>query len=422
MSAERRRIASILLAVLLAVPGISRADIGDKDRRRDDELRERIFIYWQDEAWAPPERGMTSPSAKIPPEQNRLFARELARRVDAQSSTPFDLIDYTKGDLSMPPWWRIAEGPELYGNVWPALEEVGQPWWPEALDLVARKVAWFSLSRHPASKDYSPFYTGRRPSVWNDGTAEHLVLPGPAVKDGVATYRAEEGRTRIRIPLSGEEPAAHLYRWARDHGLPMKVALRREPLAIMVENGPELNRGQALTPFPPIDAETELPAWIVLPGGLLPARVVAFSAVGVSEAEGACRGSNWLELVIAGDTQPPVWAVLLSSPTDPAKDAKIRRLAAKTPGEDSYREGQRGEIEVRWPDSLPALRLVARRFDYVEQIYDEATEGSQEPLQRLLGSAWGVQVFPADAAPVQPNSYDRPRPITASGSPRCAPP
>jgi hypothetical protein len=387
----------------------------------------RIERYWWDQASAPPQFDNEVP-AKTPPEQITLFERELNNVQPSPFAykSPFELLDRR----ARPPWWYPGDGQQAYGNAWPKFERFDQPLSDGERQVLAKRIAALSLqakSTADASKDSGAELDD---VAWNEGNHLHLVIAGPAVKDGVATYRSAQGDTRVRIPLDGASGMPELlYQWAGQRGFPMRVSLGPKPGGSMPDAEPLLNSshstfGQSITGDAPrtVEAETGLPAWIVNPDGVFRARLVALSTVGANNSSGACLGSDWVELELKGDAQPPIWAVLVSARPSLSTGATVKRLPPAT-GEAPYREGKRSEVELRWANAkIPALRLVARRFDYVESTYKITAAGRYEQTgERTLGNAWGVQVFNADQPTPDPNEGGV-RAVAASGSPQCAPP
>lgn len=405
-------------AILFAAAGLLCASHAGLSWSSGEVSAEAVSTYWRDKAFAPPRPDGDETAAPVPREQLDLFSRELQARIPIREATPFDLLDPGKGSLSAAPWWRVIDGPG-YGS-WPELSPATQAQPEAARQIMAQKIAALSAKFRGAPS--RTLYAGRRKAAWNEEHGEHLVIAGPAVKEGVATYQAGTPGTRVRIPLFDGQLPARLFLWARTHGVTIRVTLRTVDEAN--DAGPELREAQfgEAQPLFIADAETDLPAWVVSSRGVTPARLTAFSTVGPGNGPGACSGSDWIELALDGDQQPAIWAVLVAPQTDLHKDAAVRRLPTRKDDE-RYGEAQRGEIELRWPDSIQPLRLVARRFDYIERTYDETPEGAFiEAGQRVLGSAWGVQIFDADEP--QPKTSDQPPllPLAASGSPRCAPP
>lgn len=415
------RVSIGVAAVAALALGTIPAHAGD-----DDELGMRVVAYWWKQAVAPPKFEGETP-AKPPPEQTVLFEHELNKAQPSPFAyvSPLELLR----TQARPPWWRPGDGQPAYGDSrsWPQFESIAQPLSDAERQVLGKRIAALSLQSNPSAREPNESGADIADMVWNENPL-HLVIAGPAVKDGVATYRTEPDGTHVRIPMNGAEIPERLYRWATQRGFPMRLSVGPKLANPLPDEGPFLHEtareGQLIfrDTVMTIEAETALPSWVVSADGIFPARVVAFSTVGANSPSGACRGSDWLELVLKGDVRSPIWAVLLSSRPNLSRSATIKRLPPAT-GETPYLEGKRSEIELRWADAaIPALRLAARRFDYSQAIYAIDANGNyQKTDEQILGSAWGVQVFNADQPAPNPNE-GWVQSVAASGSPRCAPP
>ncbi|MDR0673526.1 MAG: hypothetical protein LBF93_07685 [Zoogloeaceae bacterium] len=239
--------------------------------------------------------------------------------------------------------------------------------------------------------------------------AAALALAGPAVKDGVTCYWQQNGKTHIRFALKS---AGDLRSWAKRRGISLQ--LTRQP-----SNGPVYNHD-----MPTLRAKTAIPVFVVSPEGLTPARIVDF-AVG---------GSSWLEVVLANDTTPPIWAVIALRDPALARKAKVtRQRELETQKEGThYLELKRGVLRLEFKnDALPPLILVARQLGFKERSaeIDEAGNwvGNTEE-EILLGSAWGTEILISDETYGGKNHWNpsavfgRPISFLGSGSPPCPPP
>lgn len=229
---------------------------------------------------------------------------------------------------------------------------------------------------------------------------------GPSVKEGSASYRQDNAGMFVRLAME-EKQGTEIYRWAQAFG-------HRIDLRLVAGDQPRYPHSSLI-----LEGKTDIPVWIVSPEGLLPARLSAFRSGGT-----ACEGSQWMELQYAGEAMPAVWAVLIFADQNLAKSAVVRRV--KNNEELGYRETRRSELTLTWPQGkLPALRILARRFDWMEA--DQT--GLPDP-KRSLGHAWGSQVLtsmsPAEMreqgyAPAADGRLVE-RMLSAAGTPACPPP
>lgn len=205
--------------------------------------------------------------------------------------------------------------------------------------------------------------------VWDQPT----VWAGPAVRDGVASYRSEGGQTRIRLAI-GEGP--ELWQIAQARGVAVRMTLD--------DGGQPLAWSAPL----PLRLELQLPVWLVTPQELLLATLTAW------RNGDSCAG-GYTELRLAGERQPPVWAVLFLPDEATGRAARVRRITPPPePEGQSPQADAVSRLELSWPDRrLPTLHLVAKRF----------------------GDVWGSYVRHADRSP---ETQSR---LSAAGSPECAP-
>ncbi len=303
------------------------------------------------------------------------------------------------------------------GGSWPDLDYSGSEERPSWLtELIAIRVQAMSLAQRAV-----PLATptrGRQQLVWgtlrgpvNNGettsgvrgdVADAIVWAGPAVRDGVATYRQIGGNSVVRIALA-ELQAEDLYLWAKRFGFAIELRLRHASSAI----------NETV-----IDARTSIPVAILQPEGLQPATITAFAIGG-----DACSGGNWVEIALENAGQPPVWAVFAFSRPELQQGVSVRRVSTSKATEKSYLEARRSELELRWPgDWLPPITVMARRFDYTQSSYEALPNGETKLLStEVVGSAWGTQAW--TAAPVLSTSDPNSRVLlTAGGAPACAPP
>lgn len=232
------------------------------------------------------------------------------------------------------------------------------------------------------------------------------VWAGPTVKEGVASYRQGNGEMFVRLSMA-ENQGTEIYRWAQAFG-------HRLDLQLAVSDQARYAHSPLI-----LEAKTDIPVWIVSPEGLLPARLKGFRSGGE-----ACDGSQWMELHYVGEAKPAVWAVLALADQNLAKSALVRRV--KNTEELGYRETRRSELSLTWPQGkLPALRILARRFDWME-----ADKSGLPDPKRSLGYAWGSQVL-TSMSPAEmreqgyaPAADGRPveRMLSSAGTPACSPP
>lgn len=227
------------------------------------------------------------------------------------------------------------------------------------LDRPLRQQGWLGASRDGQSD--------------TSGWEAPIVWAGPAVRDGVASYRSEGGQTRIRLAIGGGQD---LWRIAQARGVAVRVSLD--------DGGQPLAWAAPL----PLRLELQLPVWLVTPQELLPATLT------VLRTGDSCAGGH-TELRLAGERQPPVWAVLFLPDEAAGRAARVRRIAPPPePEGQSPQADAVSRLELSWPDRrLPTLHLVAKRF----------------------GDLWGSYVQQADRPPEQQGR------LSAAGSPECAP-
>lgn len=303
------------------------------------------------------------------------------------------------------------------GGSWPDLEYAAPEERPEWLtELVAKRIQALSLTQR-AVPTGAPT-RGRQQLVWGSlrgpvkngettagvsgDVADAIVWAGPAVRDGVATYRQTGGKSAVRIALA-ELQAENLYLWAKRFGFAMELRLRKDT---------------ASTSEPVIDGRTAIPVSILQPEGLQPATISAFAVGG-----GACSGGNWVEIALEDSGQPPIWAVFAFSRPELQQGVSVRRLPTAKESERPYLEARRSELELRWPgDWLPPIAVLARRFDYTKERYGALPNGEMKlESTEVVGSAWGTQAW--TVAPAASISDVSARALlTAGGSPACAPP
>jgi hypothetical protein len=266
--------------------------------------------------------------------------------------------------------WGLSEGLELesrpVGGRLPA-------WLQEALRRqVAAQVLPARRLDNPLPQDDwmgAPLWTEPDKVQWD----RPAVWAGPAVRDGVASYRSQGGQTRIRLAIG--DPHA-LWQMARARGVAATLALDDE--------GQPLPWSARL----PVRVQLQMPVWLVTPQELLPATLTA------ARTGDACEG-GYTELRLAGERQPPVWAVLFLPDEAAGRAARVRRIGPPPePEGQSPQAGAVSRLELSWPDfRLPTLHLVAKRF----------------------GDVWGSTVRHAEPPP------DSQGALSAAGSPECAP-
>lgn len=234
------------------------------------------------------------------------------------------------------------------------------------------------------------------------------------MKDGVTRYWQQDGKTRIRFAL---HRAGDLRSWAKRRGIALRLTRQRTA-------GPVYNRDPVI-----FRGKTAIPVFIVSPEGLTPARIVAFAVGGDS-----CKGGNWVEVALNDDTTPPVWAVIALRDPALARKAKVtrQRQLETLEGGNHYLELRRGVLRLEFEnDALPPLILVARQLGFKEgtfEVGEKEDEWIEAGEEILLGSAWGTEIFIADADParetgkVAGSGIDFGRFISFLGSPPCPPP
>jgi hypothetical protein len=409
-----RRALWLACGVMVALPLSAQAD--------EEALRETLRLFWQKSLYEPPriksldalEQERITPPAQHD-ELARLqlkklfYPREMSR--DAQRLRLYQGLSLYSVEIFQLGWeegqsWRELG---LSGNL------VAPDW---VIDYVADEIQKMSIPRGAGNTQPAAAPRGRQEFTWgsqrdseNNRTiiqaAQALAFAGPAVKDGVATYRKVPGGTAVRLPLSAS--LDELDSWIMSHDLGLALSLRRDVPRLVSE------------PLV-IEGRTAVPAWLVSPTGLQAATLTAFSFV---IEENFCSDSNWMEFQFEGDKAPPVWAVLLLPQEDMAKDASVKRLPNAKPDENSG-EAQRGELEVRWTNNwLPPLRLTARRFDVAFSDYEDTPDGNWVPVRsEPIGSAWKVEVRALpDGKPLVTDFYHEgyTAPLSRAGTPRCAP-
>lgn len=306
-----------------------------------------------------------------------------------------------------------AKGPtsQYSGNEeWPFLTEISggngpdaaiftelPGWMVEAIDHEVRK-----LSLAARRQEIGQLGSGRW-TTW-DSVGNAIAWAGPAVKDGTASYRPKGDGMTVRISMPSER-AAEIYRLAQQQGYPLQLQLKRDAFP--------------LYPHTPviIIGSTDIPVWLVSAERLISARLTAFSTGGQ-----ACDGSQWMEFFYKGTEAPPIWAALTFTDPSLANGMTARRLPGSQPSE--YQEVQRSEIELRWPnDRLPPLRVVAKRFEWVERQHERLPDGNYKEISKqVVGSAWGTQVLINTPEEMRRNYSSPELLLSSAGTPACPPP
>jgi hypothetical protein len=263
--------------------------------------------------------------------------------------------------------WKLDDGVNLQASVSTGLV----PRWLQ--DAVRQQVSRQSLPARRLDKP-SPAGEWMGAARWTEPGRLRwdlaAVWSGPAVRDGVAVYRNDGADTRIRLAIGDSH---ELWQLAQARGVAVRMALD--------DAGQPLPWGGPL----PIHLELQVPVWLVTPQALLPAMLTAM------RSGDSCQG-GYVEVRVAGDQQPPVWAVLFLPDEAAGRAARIRRLAPPPQPEGQSASGKTSRLELSWPDRrLPTLHLVAKQF----------------------GDLWGTYVELADHPPAGPGR------LSAAGSPEC---
>ncbi len=302
------------------------------------------------------------------------------------------------------PWWPEFYGtparPATHDRFMPASQQpVALPGW-----ALAPLTAWVAAQGWPAEAKPS----AREPrwqavAVEKPPTPTAFVIAGPAVKDGVASYRRDGSETVARLGID-DGLAAQWMVVAKTLGWGVQLRLRDTPVPeeyaeIAVRAGFSTPAGAPRV-------------WLVGPGGISEARLQRLHWGGVGAG---CE--SWIELRWPGAAEPAVWALLALADPAWAAGATVQRLAAKS-GES---EAQRGELRLSLPAAkgLPVLRLRASRYEFhAADLDDEPDAAGALPL-RKRGEAWGLRAWPEDVIAQPREAWDTPPPLSASGSPRC---
>lgn len=303
------------------------------------------------------------------------------------------------------PWW-----PEFYGS--PARAGVHEAFMPASLQPLALPdwtraplAAWVTTQGWPAETKQ----TVAREPRWQSAAEQNppvptaFVVAGPAVKDGVASYRREGSETVARLGLD-DGLAGQWMVVAKTLGWGVQLRLRETP-------PPE--EYAEITVRASFDTPAGAPrVWLVSPGGVSEARLQRLHWGGVGSG---CE--SWIELRWPGAAEPAVWALLALSDPAWAAGASVQRLAAK-PGES---EAQRGELRLSLPAAkrLPVLRLRASRYDFYSADVEAEPDGAGMQPQIKRGEAWGVRAWTEEVISQPREAWDTPPALSASGTPRC---
>lgn len=388
---------------------------------REDEARELVRQFWKERLLAPP--ASSDPAVaeeavvRLPDQHQQLVLREIASwgghaRTAASDNqdkrqTIWGQINYSQIAPSILLGALQAKGPVPHysdGYEWPFLTESTAifselpGWMVDAVDGEVRKL---SLAARRQETGAPPRLDPGRWTTWSDmGNA--FAWAGPAVKDGTASYRPKKDGMAVRISISS---VSEIYRLALHQGSLLQLQLKRDEFP--------------LYPHTPviISGSTDIPVWLVSAERLIPARLTAFSTGGQ-----ACDGSQWMEFSYKGTESPPVWAVLAFTDPSLASGMTARRLPGRQPS--SHQEVQRSEIELRWPnDRLPPLRVVAKRFEWVERQHELLPDGNYKEISKqVVGSAWGTQVLIETPGELKRNYSNPDLLLSSAGTPACPPP
>lgn len=406
-------------ALLLAANSVS---------AQNEDLQQQVYDHWRGVLLAPPAHpsaGNPETPPVMPAAQRRLVLAQIAdwasrAKTDlsgkrGESGIFFNLTYNLAPGIGMA---ALTTTDDYSGDSWPFAKEppyynpdkgdnAKLPDW--FVDAVDKAVSSLSL---PAGKAKAPAKHAGQATwqhLYEQTESDAFAWAGPAVRDGVARYRQAEGQSSVRFALN-TDTTQDLHRWAQQQGLPVRLRLRRLPVA------------HAHSPII-IDGQTDMPVWLLNAEGLWPARLTAFSFGG-----DACDGSRWVEFTYSGSATPPVWAVLGFTNPALAEGVTVKRLPKRE--KLSWREAQLSEIAVTWPDDrLPALRIAARRFEWEERELEwtepksEYDGGYEDISRRVTGSAWGTQVFTLPPAGNQSSTNeDGLLLISGNGAPACPPP
>lgn len=212
------------------------------------------------------------------------------------------------------------------------------------------------------------------------------VWAGPVVNDNVVRYRKKEDKTIARIYFNNDEygrysePTKQLMQ-----GIWALAKLNDLGVAVSIDNSTN-----AYELSYPLQFNLRLPLQIVTPDGLVPATLVSARL----NNSGECNMGNWLELELADEKPISMWAFLAFPVPELAKSTIIKR-ETYTPdtfiSDQEYMVGERKMLALSWKNQvLPPLKIVATRFDYNLEEYDDKGKLKRKST---LGSAWGSEVF-----------------------------
>lgn len=276
----------------------------------------------------------------------------------------------------LPPW-----------AVAPLAEWVARQSWPAGKPPAARQARW------PSTGEVQP--QAPAPTAF--------IVAGPAVKDGVASYRRDGAETVARLGVD----AARATQWlgvARSLGWGVQLRLRDTPAP---EAFDELQLGAVFS------TPTGAPrVWVVGPAGLTEARLQRLHWGGVGSG---C--DSWIELRWPGVAEPAAWAVLALADPAWAVGATVQRL----PGKAGDPRSPRGDLRLALAGApgLEPLRLRATLFEFQSPDVEAEPDGAGMQPLRKRGEAWGVRVW-TEAAISQPyEDWNPPPTLSSAGSPRC---
>lgn len=240
-------------------------------------------------------------------------------------------------------------------------------------------------------------------AVLNPPAPTAFVVAGPAVKDGVASYRREGGDTVARLGVDDAQASLWLEA-ARTLGWAVQMRMREAPVP---ESFAEVHL--SLMFGTPAGAPR---VWVAGPAGVFEARLQRLHWGGVGAG---CE--SWVELRWPGPAEPAVWALLALADPAWAVGASVQRVAAKPAGA----EAQRGELRLALPAApgLPPLRLRASRYEFLSADLEAEPDANGEQPRVKRGEAWALRVW-TEATLAQPReAWETPPALSAAGSPRC---
>lgn len=227
-------------------------------------------------------------------------------------------------------------------------------------------------------------------AVKNPDLEELSGLPrawaGPVVNDNVVRYRKRDDKTIARVYFNNDEfgrdskPTKQLMQ-----GIWALAKLNHLSLAVSIDNSTN-----AYELSYPLKFNVRLPLHIVTPEGLVAATLVSARLNNNSD----CNTGSWIELELDNEKPIAMWAFLALPVPALAKSVVIRRetyVPDTFISDQEYMVGERKMLALSWKNQvLPPLKIVATRFDYNHEEYDDKNKLKSKTT---LGSTWGSKVF-----------------------------